>query len=108
MIEQGNYEHVNRAYLSCCGEFHAEKDKTWIIDLDRNGTSDEAFDVYVNSVISEAQRLIQETGRDDSMRIIPTKNGLHLICRPFNVSEFRKSFSETDIHKDNPVMLFCS
>ena len=108
MIEDENYEHVKRAYLSCSGEFHKEEDKTWIIDLDRNGASDEAYDAYINSVIFEAQKLIQETGKDDSMSIVPTKNGLHLICRPFNVSKFKKIFPEIDVHKDNPVVLFCT
>ena len=106
MIEDENYEHVKRAYLSCAGEFHKEEDKTWIIDLDRNGASDEAYDAYINSVIFEAQKLIQETGKDDSMSIIPTKNGLHLICRPFNASKFKKIFPEIDIHKDNPTILY--
>ena len=108
MIEDENYKHVQRAYLSCAGEFHKEEDKTWIIDLDRNGASDEAYDAYINSVIFEAQQLIQETGKDDTMSIIPTKNGLHLICRPFNLSKFKKIFPEVDVHKDNPVVLFCS
>ena len=108
MIEDENYKHVQRAYLSCAGESHKEEDKTWIIDLDRNGTSDEAYDAYINSVIFEAQQLIQETGKDDTMSIIPTKNGLHLICRPFNLSKFKRIFPEVDVHKDNPVMLFCS
>jgi hypothetical protein len=106
MIEDENYEHVKRSYLSCAGEFHKEEDKTWIIDLDRNGASDEAYDAYINSVIFEAQKLIQETGKDDSMSIIPTKNGIHLICRPFNVSKFKKIFPEIDTHKDNPTILF--
>ena len=106
MIEDGNYEHVKRAYLSCAGEFHKEEDKTWIIDLDRNGASDEAYDAYINSVIFEAQQLIQETGKDDSMSIIPTKNGLHLICRPFSASKFKRIFPEIDLHKDNPTILY--
>lgn len=106
MIEDENYEHIKRAYLSCAGEFHKEEDKTWIIDLDRNGDGDEEYDAYVNSVIFEAQKLIQETGKDDSMSIIPTKNGIHLICRPFNTSKFKKSFPEIDIHRDNPTILF--
>ena len=106
MIEDGNYEHVKRAYLSCAGEFHKEEDKTWIIDLDRNGASDEAYDAYINSVIFETQQLIQETGKDDSMSIIPTKNGLHLICRPFNASKFKRIFPEIDLHKDNPTILY--
>ena len=108
MIEDENYKHVKRAYLSCAGEYHKEEDKTWIIDLDRNGASDEAYDAYINSVVFTVQGLIQETEKDDTIRIIPTKNGIHLICRPFNLSKFRKIFPEIDVHKDNPVMIFCS
>jgi len=107
MIEDENYEHVKRAYLSCAGEFHKEEDKTWIVDLDRNGDSDEDFDVYVNNVSFEVQKLIQETGKDDSIVVVPTKNGLHLVCRPFNISKFRGKISDVDIHKDNPLVLFC-
>ena len=107
MIEDSNYKFAHRAYLSCAGEYHKEEDKTWIIDIDRNGESDEAYDALINSVIFEAQQLIQETGKDDSMSILPTKNGLHLVCRPFNLSRFKKSFPDVDVHKDNPVVLFC-
>ena len=107
MIEDSNYKFVHRAYLSCAGEYHKEEDKTWIIDIDRNGESDDAYDALINSIIFEAQQLIQETGKDDSMSILPTKNGLHLVCRPFNLSRFKKSFPDVDVHKDNPVVLFC-
>lgn len=107
MIEDSNYKFAHRAYLSCAGEYHKEEDKTWIIDIDRNGESDDAYDALINSVIFEAQQLIQETGKDDSMSILPTKNGLHLVCRPFNLSRFKKSFPDVDVHKDNPVVLFC-
>ena len=107
MIEDSNYKFAHRAYLSCAGEYHKEEDKTWIIDIDRNGESDDAYDALINSVIFEAQQLIQETGKDDSMMIHPTKNGLHLVCRPFNLSRFKKSFPDVDVHKDNPVVLFC-
>jgi len=107
MIEDGNYKFAHRAYLSCAGEYHKEEDKTWIIDIDRNGESDDAYDALINSIIFGAQQLIQETGKDDTMMILPTKNGLHLVCRPFNLSRFKKSFPDVDVHKDNPVVLFC-
>lgn len=107
MIEDSNYKFAHRAYLSCAGEYHKEEDKTWIIDIDRNGESDDAYDALINSIIFEAQQLIQETGKDDTMMILPTKNGLHLVCRPFNLSRFKKSFPDVDVHKDNPVVLFC-
>lgn len=107
MIEDSNYKFAHRAYLSCAGEYHKEEDKTWIIDIDRNGESDDSYDALINSIIFEAQQLIQETGKDDTMMILPTKNGLHLVCRPFNLSRFKKSFPDVDVHKDNPVVLFC-
>ena len=106
MIEDENYKHVKRAYLSCAGEYHKEEDKTWIIDLDRNGASDEAYDAYINSVVFTAQGLIQETEKDDTIRFIPTKNGMHLICRPFNKKKFKNIFPEIDLHLDNPTILF--
>jgi hypothetical protein len=106
MIEDENYKHVKRAYLSCAGEYHKEEDKTWIIDLDRNGASDEAYDAYINSVVFTAQGLIQETEKDDTIRFIPTKNGMHLICRPFNKKKFKSIFPEIDLHLDNPTILF--
>jgi hypothetical protein len=106
MIEDENYKHVHRAYLSCAGEYHKEEDKTWIIDLDQNGAGDEIFDAYINSVIFTVQELIRETGKDDSIRIVPTKNGLHLICRPFNKERFKRVFPEVDLHFDNPTVVF--
>jgi hypothetical protein len=106
MIEDENYKHVKRAYLSCAGEYHKEEDKTWIIDLDRNGASDEAYDAYINSVVFTAQGLIQETEKDDTIRFISTKNGMHLICRPFNKKKFKNIFPEIDLHLDNPTILY--
>ena len=107
MVEDENYRHVKRAYLSCAGEYHKEEDKTWVIDIDRDEMkSDAEYEQYINEVIFETQKLIQETGRDDSMHTIPTKNGIHLICRPFNLASFKRICPEIDIHRDNPTVLF--
>jgi hypothetical protein len=40
---------------------------------------------------------------------IPTKNGVHLITRPFNLQEFKETFDgDWDIiHKNNPTLLYC-
>ena len=43
---------------------------------------------------------------DDTIYSIPTKNGLHLICRPFNSAKFCHKYPEVDVHKDNPTILF--
>ncbi len=37
---------------------------------------------------------------------IPTKNGIHLITKPFKVETFRKSFPDIDVQKKNPTLLY--
>jgi hypothetical protein len=106
MIEDGNYRHANRAYLSCSGEFHKESNKTWVVDLDQNENLDVEFDDYVNQIVLDIQNLIFEAGGDDTMCSLPTKNGTHLICKPFNVLKFKKKHPEVQIQKDNPTILF--
>jgi hypothetical protein len=106
MIESGDYANVKRAYLSAAGEHCKDDNKTWIIDLDRNEKSEEEFDIYVNDIILEIQGLIAETKNDDTIYTIPTKNGLHLICRPFNSSKFCQNHPDIDLHRDNPTALF--
>jgi len=39
-------------------------------------------------------------------KVIPTKNGFHLITGKFNVIEFKKLYPEVDIQKKNPTLLF--
>jgi hypothetical protein len=106
MIESEDYVNVKRAYLSSAGEHCKDDNKTWVIDLDRNEKNETEFDVYVNDVISEIQGLIAESKNDDTIYPIPTKNGLHLICRPFNSAKFSQKYPEVDTHKDNPTILF--
>lgn len=37
---------------------------------------------------------------------LPTKNGIHLITKPFDKREFNKKYPLVDIHKDNPINLY--
>lgn len=38
--------------------------------------------------------------------VIPSKNGFHIICNPFNIQDFAKFEYPVEIHKDNPTNLF--
>ena len=38
--------------------------------------------------------------------IVPTKSGVHLISKPFDLQEFTKKYPHIDIHKDNPTNLY--
>lgn len=44
---------------------------------------------------------LQEVGYDYIYAQIPTKQGIHLIVRPFNLQAFHKAFPDVDIHKNS-------
>jgi hypothetical protein len=97
LISSQNFKDVKRCYLSVCGEFQSEENKTWIVDLDGDPDVERII-----KVINDLEPPIHKT-----QALIPTKNGKHLISKPFRKDEFRKMFPEIDIHTDNPILLFC-
>lgn len=98
VISQKNFKDVKRCYLSVCGEFQAEDNKTWIVDLDGDDIDIEK----IIKVINDLEPPVHKT-----QAIIPTKNGKHLISRPFRKDAFLQMFPQIDIHTDNPTLLFC-
>jgi hypothetical protein len=88
-IMNKDFKSVRKAYESVCGSFSNEKDKKWIIDIDHKDfdLSEVKRHVFYNNLISNIQSLIFQTGKDDTITTIPTKNGFHLITRPFNLEK---------------------
>jgi hypothetical protein len=74
------------------------QEKRWIIDVD---TKDKQFLRDITMDLIE----IQPIG-DKVEKVIPTKNGFHLITGKFNVLEFKKLYLDVEIHKKNPTLLF--
>ena len=106
-IMSENYRAVKNAFASCTGEFHSDPDKTWIVDIDNISIdsfnhSDEQH--KIRQLILDLQR---ETGKEPIMKFIPTKGGVHIITRPFNLNKFTKQYTDIDVHKDNPTILYC-
>jgi hypothetical protein len=103
-----NYKPAKSAYASCVGEFHSDPDKTWIVDIDWKDIAEGMTkEIYIDSVVQSVESLVRSGGREPNTIKIPTKNGLHLITRPFRLDEFRKHWSGIEIHKDNPSLLYC-
>lgn len=94
-----DYKAVKTAYISACGEFHSDKNKKWIIDVDN-------LSIDIDSLKNDLYKLQKETGKEPILIQIPTKNGIHIITHPFNLQEFKKQYSLIDIHKDNPTILY--
>jgi hypothetical protein len=74
------------------------QEKRWIVDID---TKD--FDTLFE--VSKFLIVLQPVG-DKVEAVIPTKNGVHLITRKFDVRGFQEKFPEIDIQKKNPTLLY--
>ena len=74
--------------------------KTWIVDVDSKN------DDYLNEIAATVNDCMPEG--DKIVDVFPTKNGYHLITKPFNLAEFRKYYKEgeVDIQKNNPTLLY--
>ena len=102
-IMNKDFKSVRKAYESVCGAYSNEPNKKWIIDIDYKDISEEERGVIFNYI----QLLIKETGKDETITIIPTRNGKHWITSPFNLAIFRENYGGTiDVHKDNPTILY--
>lgn len=104
-ISSENYNAVKSAYAACSGEFNGDPDKKWIVDIDWKDWINKA---EVGAVlIPLIEELQEEAGREPLAKIIPTKNGMHIITRPFNLQRMREKYPKVDVHKDNPTILYC-
>jgi hypothetical protein len=93
------YSFIKKSYDRACGNGHNDKNKTWIIDIDGNFDKPylESILQFINDCQPKGDKLITK---------LPTKNGIHLITKPFDLSDFKNQYPEIDIHTDNPVNLY--
>ena len=110
LIISEDYKAIRRAYSSVSGEYSADQDKKWIIDYDfinPQRPNDWKDTLMINDIKEDVIKLQKETGREPMLVLIPSKNGVHIITRPFNLMEFRTKYGNIDIHKDNMSILYC-
>lgn len=94
-----DYRNMAHAFATTAGKHHAEIDKKWIVDID--GEEVKSLPRYLELI-----NICEPMGAK-IIDTIPTPNGLHIICNPFNIQEFEKKvLTKTDIHKNNPTILY--
>jgi hypothetical protein len=95
-------------------------EKRWIVDVDVK--DENALMKIMNTINNHCKPLdiVNETHLHKSdgsvevtydydpkvIKVIPTKNGYHLITKRFDVMEFKKQYPEVDIQKKNPTLLY--
>ncbi len=103
-INSNGEDHAARSYNTACGNQYDYNTKKWIVDIDTK-------DKNIIASIKEIIELVEPEGEKILIEI-PTKNGVHLITKPFNSKEFQNKyksideFQVLDIHKNNPTILY--
>lgn len=100
MIASENYTGLDRLFITVAGQYHSEKNKKFLIDLDIEHIKFK-YDIinFINTLepIDKTNKLIVE---------VPSKNGLHLITTSFNLQKFNLKYPDIEVHKDNPTNLY--
>jgi hypothetical protein len=103
IILNKDYKSARKAYESVCGQYSSGKEKSWIIDLD--GVF-EASPLMMAHIDYGCDPISESTSEGKCLAVIRTKNGIHLITKPFNVKKFQDKYPDIDIHKNNPTILY--
>jgi hypothetical protein len=98
VIEE-DYPRARNAWISACGQSGAVGEKRWIVDIDGEQIRKiNLYGMYINEHCKPEG--------DKVITTLPSKNGCHLITKPFDVKEFTQNFCDIEIHKNNPTNLY--
>ena len=107
LIEHEYYYLVMTKYKSkadhLIGKHPSEKDKKWIIDVDIEDKSEGDNPHKMIKLCSHLFNLQTKSNRVPLNKVIPTKNGYHIITRPFNPKDFDYDY---EIKKNSPTILY--
>jgi len=98
IIMNKDYKSVRKAYDSVCGDIGIGKDKKWIIDIDDSNEVSPLMLAFIEHKCNPPG--------DKYITSIPTKNGIHIITKPFDKSTFSKEYPNIDIQTNNPTILY--
>jgi len=106
-----NFNKVYKTYSSAAGKFSHDKNKKWIIDVDKEEI------IWTEQIINAAYEC--DPIGNKLICKIPSKSGVHLITKPFNRSQFQdklelqlREYQMTEVPNinfqiNNPTNLFC-
>ena len=105
LIANGQYEGIKSSLETVIGRNNCEtkENKTWILDCDGMDTPSP---LMMATIEYECQPLTLDLTKPKCLHTIETKNGCHLITRPFDTQVFHSKYPDIEIHKDNPTILY--
>lgn len=100
-FRKNDFNYLQRLWDSSAGKVGAI-DKYWVIDCDYSDTFN---DRTINDVVNFIDRECMPEG-SKFVACIPTKNGKHIITKPFDLQHFKTVYSDIEVHKNNPTVLY--
>lgn len=95
-IRDGQHEQQN-LFDSVVGQLKTYE-KRWIVDVDNTDNASPLMMAYIDHECMPYGSKIET--------VIPTKNGVHLITKRFDVMKFKEKYPHIDIQKKNPTLLY--
>lgn len=103
----GDFKKIYKCWNSVVGYVKSDKPH-WIIDID--GPTDGCISEFIEyecEPIHYTKYYLNSRVYDSKIYgYIPTKNGYHIITKPFNLKQFREKYPNIDVHKNNPTILY--
>ena len=106
-LRNHNYKAWMGAGNSACGQVKAAKEKLWLVDLD--GDDVDKIPEITDYINAQPPFVEEDTGDpivNKVILVVPTKNGKHMMVRPFDKRDFNRKYPNIEIHKDNPTLLY--
>ena len=101
LVCEGNIQNPRKTLNSAAGVL-TSKNPTWIIDVDNMSVKDSILNWLDDYFKLDSTLPFCNTREELYLRgIIPTKQGCHLLVRPFNLKEFSSNFPNVDVHKNS-------
>ena len=101
LVCEGNIQNPRKTLNSTAGAL-TSKNPVWIVDVDDISMKDSILK-WLDDYFELDPTLPFCNTREESYLtgIIPTKQGCHLLVRPFNLKEFNNNFPDVDVHKNS-------
>jgi hypothetical protein len=95
-----NYNGLHGVLHTACGLSTSCVGKLFLVDVD---TKDEEYIERVEKIING---LSPASDINKIVLKVPTLNGYHLICKPFDRISFKLHFRDIDVHPHNPTLVY--
>lgn len=111
-MKNKQFEYIYRCYESAAGMSDVNVGNIrWIVDIDEKDISPLMLS-YIEYQCAPFSNWTYNVDNDIDafnskiLAKIPTKSGWHLITKPFNLQQFKQQYSNIEVQKNNPTLLY--